>query len=155
MVHLAYFLGLRPKEISMIRLDDLAFRKGEITLKDRKNTQPVVLPLPESTIKAIAAYIIRERPKSQHRHLFLSRTAPYRPVTPGTIASSIRAAMKQAGLQASAYWLRHTHAQNLLEAGTSIYEMKEMMGHDRIDSTKKYLHIHIKLMREVLFDESL
>jgi site-specific recombinase XerD len=63
--------------------------------------------------------------------------------------------MHQAGLQASAYWLRHTYAQNLLEAGTSIYEMKEMLGHDMIDSTKKYLHIHIKLMREVLFDESL
>jgi hypothetical protein len=30
-----------------------------------------------------------------------------------------------------------------------------MLGHDRIESTKPYLHIHIKLMREVLFDETL
>jgi site-specific recombinase XerD len=42
-----------------------------------------------------------------------------------------------------------------LEAGASIYEIKEMLGHDYIDSTEKYLHIHIKLMRRVIFDEEL
>jgi len=36
----------------------------------------------------------------------------------------------------------------------SLYEIKEMMGHDSIESTRKYLHVHIKLMREVLFDET-
>jgi integrase/recombinase XerD len=55
----------------------------------------------------------------------------------------------------NAYCLRHTYAQNLLEAGVSIYEVKEMMGHDSIESTRKYLYVHTKLMREVLFDETL
>ena len=63
--------------------------------------------------------------------------------------------LHSAGLSATAYWLRHTYAQNLLEAGASIYEIKEMLGHDRIDSTRKYLSIHIQLMRKVLFDETL
>jgi site-specific recombinase XerD len=63
--------------------------------------------------------------------------------------------MRQAAPCSSAYWLRHTYAQNLLEAGVSIYEIKEMLGHDSIESTKKYLHIHIKLMRKVLFDETI
>jgi site-specific recombinase XerD len=63
--------------------------------------------------------------------------------------------MRRQGLGASAYWLRHTYAQNLLEAGASIYEIKEMLGHDSIESTKKYLHIHIALMRKVLFDETI
>ena len=63
--------------------------------------------------------------------------------------------MRQAGLNASAYWLRHTHAQNLLESGGSVFEVKEMMGHKTIESAKKYLHIHTKLMREVLFHETL
>ena len=62
--------------------------------------------------------------------------------------------MRQAAMASSAYWLRHTYAQNLLEAGASIYEIKEMLGHHSIESTKKYLHIHIKLMRKVLFDET-
>jgi len=63
--------------------------------------------------------------------------------------------MKKAGIPGSAYWLRHTYAQNLLETGVSIYEIKEMLGHDTIESTRKYLHIHTQLMREVLFDETL
>jgi len=42
----------------------------------------------------------------------------------------------------------------LLESDTSIFEIKEMLGHDKIESTKLYLHVHIKLMRKVLFDET-
>ncbi len=40
-----------------------------------------------------------------------------------------------------------------LQAGVSLFEIKELLGHDSIESTRKYLLIHIKLMREVLFDE--
>jgi len=61
--------------------------------------------------------------------------------------------MQAVGLPGTVYWLRHTYAQNLLQAGLSIYEVKEMLGHTSIESTRRYLHIHIKLMREVLFDE--
>jgi site-specific recombinase XerD len=63
------------------------------------------------------------------------------------------AAIRAAGLNGTAYWLRHTYAQNLLESGASIYQIKEMLGHDKIESTRVYLHVHIKLMRQVLFDE--
>jgi len=61
--------------------------------------------------------------------------------------------MHQINPSASVYWLRHTYAQNLLEAGVSLFEIKELLGHDSIESTRKYLLIHIKLMRKVLFDE--
>jgi site-specific recombinase XerD len=63
--------------------------------------------------------------------------------------------MRKANIAASAYWLRHTYAQNLLEQEVSIFEIKEMLGHDRIQTTHRYIHINIKLMREVLFDETL
>jgi len=155
MVHLAYTLGLRPKEISLISLDDVCFRKAELTVRERKGKNPVTLPMPEQTVKAIAAYLIGVRPKSRHRTLFLTLHAPYGPVFPATVVGAIGRAMREAGVPGSAYWLRHTYAQNLLEAGLSIYEIQLMLGHDRIESTKPYLHIHIKLMREVLFDETL
>ncbi len=38
---------------------------------------------------------------------------------------------------------------------SSIYEIKEMLGHDTIHSTQKYLSIHVDLMRKVLFHETL
>jgi len=56
-------------------------------------------------------------------------------------------------VSSTAYWLRHTYAQNLLEAGTPFFEIKEMMGHDSIETTRRYLHVHTKLMRKVLFDD--
>jgi integrase/recombinase XerD len=155
MVHLAYSLGLRPKEIRSITLDDISFSRGELTLRKRKNTNPMTLPIPEPSLKAVAAYVLKARPKSPHRHLFLSFHSPYRAMSPGTVIQHIFRAMKAAGLPSSAYWLRHTYAQNLLHTGRSIYEIKEMLGHDNIQSTKRYLHVHVELMRKVLFDETL
>ena len=76
MVHLAYSLGLRPVEISRITLDDISFKKAEITLRDRKGNNPVTLPIAEKTMKAIAAYVLKARPKSLSRHLFLTFSLP-------------------------------------------------------------------------------
>ena len=150
-----FTLGLRPKEISLISLDDIFFSKGQVSIKDRKATNPIMLPLPDITIKAIAAYIVGARPKTAQRTLFLCHRAPYRPISPPAVSMDIKSCMRKANLTSSAYWLRHTYAQNLLERGTSIFEIKEMMGHDRIQTSQCYIHIHTKLMREVLFNETL
>ena len=155
MMHLAYSLGLRRQEIALITLDDIWFSKAELTLTDRKNTHPITLPIPDATLKAVAAYRIAVRPKSKHKTLFLSLHPPYRPVNPNTMGYHIRKAMRAAGLPSTTYWLRHTYAQNLLESGASVFEIKEMLGHDDIESTKKYLRVHITLMAKVLFDETL
>jgi len=155
MVHLAYTMGLRPIEISQIRLNDVSFSQQLLSLTVRKEDNPVELPVPEHTIKAVAAYTIGSRPQSDIRTLFLTLHPPHRPMSPNTVGQHISKAMRKAGLSATAYWLRHTYAQNLLETGTSIFEIKEMLGHDKIESTKLYLHVHTKLMRKVLFDETL
>jgi site-specific recombinase XerD len=154
LVQLAYTMGLRPKEISRIRLHDISFSTQLLKIPRRKNTTPIELPMPEHTVKAVAAYVIAARPQSEHRHVFLTRLSPFRPMSPNSVARHITKAMKKASLPSTAYWLRHTYAQNLLEAGCSIFEIKEMLGHDKIESTKLYLHVHLKLMRKVLFDET-
>jgi site-specific recombinase XerD len=155
MIHLAYTLGLRPIEISTITLDDISFTEAQLELRNRKGKNPITLPLPEDAIKAIAAYLIGGRPKSQHRRLFLTVNAPHEPISANVVSHQVRTWMRRLNLSTSAYWLRHTYAQNLLEAGASIYEIKEMLGHDTFEATQRYLHIHIELMRKVLFDEEL
>jgi site-specific recombinase XerD len=155
MVHLAYSLGLRPVEISSLQLDDISFSRAQLTLKRRKNDNPLELPIPEQTLKAVVAYMVGGRPKSKDRHLFLTLCAPNGPMVPGLVGRYIQEAMRKAGLKASPYWLRHSYAQHLLSAGASIYEIKEMLGHDHIESSRKYLHIHTDLMREVIIDEPL
>jgi site-specific recombinase XerD len=154
MLYLAYTIGLRPTEISMITLDDISFKQAKITLHTRKNCKPVTLPLPEKTLKAITAYIVGARPTSKERTLFLYLKPEYKPLTGNHVAKEITRCIRRAGVNATSYCMRHTYAQNLLEQGVSIFEIKEMMGHDNIQTTQIYLHINIKLMREALFNET-
>jgi site-specific recombinase XerD len=153
-VHLAYYLGLRPIEISRITLDDISFRKGLLELKNRKNNRPLQLPIPEDTLKAITAYIVGGRPKSRDRSLFLIFWPDPKPMSANLTGFYLTKALRDAGLPGTAYWLRHTFAQNMLEAGTGIFEIKEMMGHESIESTNNYLSVHVALMRRILFDET-
>jgi len=155
MLLLSYSLGLRPIEIKRITLNDISFQRAELTITIRKTDNPAVLPLPEKTLKAIAAYVHKVRPKSPHRELFLTFDKPYRPISTNVVSHHISNTMKAAGLSASAYWLRHTYAQRLLCIGYSIYDIKEMMGHQSIQSTQRYLHVNTEHMRKVLFNETL
>jgi site-specific recombinase XerD len=155
MVHLAYTLGLRPVEISAMTLDDISFQNREIRVPRRKTNQPAILPVPETTIKATAAYVLNARPESDYREVFLTAVKPYKPISPASVICQIGKAIRKAGLSATTYWLRHSYAQHLLQIGRSIYEIKEMMGHHSIQSTQRYLHIHTDMMRKVLFDETL
>ncbi len=154
-IHLAYYLGLRPGEISSLTLDDISFKQKEIFIRSRKNYSPAHLPAPDNVIKAITAYIVGGRPESKLRILFLQLIPPYKPATSHDISRDTSELMHDSNLPSSIYWLRHSYAQSLLESGASIYEIKEMMGHKSIGSTQKYLSIHINLMREIILDETL
>jgi len=129
-VHLAYFMGLRPIEISRITLDDIAFTKGLLNLKNRKNNKPLELPIPEDTLKAITAYIIGGRPKTLYRVLFLIIWPTPTPMSANLTGYYLKKALQDARLPGTAYWLRHTFAQNMLESGAKIFEI-----HYRIHKT--------------------
>jgi site-specific recombinase XerD len=152
-VRIAIATGLRPIEIANISLDDICFKTALLTIPFRKGKNPIVLPLPEDTIKAIAAYIIGARPDINERALFLSFKSPYWPISSNTVQYLIRDLMKKANVHGTAYSLRHSFAQNLLASGASIFEVKDMMGHDVLQTTGRYLSIDTQLMRKVLFDE--
>ena len=128
MVHLVYYVGLSPGEISRIKLDDICFKKKELILPKRMENNLKILPVPEKAIKAIAAYVLKARPESKYRNLFLTLKSPYKPISPGTVTRYISKTMKQSGLLCSPYSLRHTYALNLINAGATIYESKEMQG---------------------------
>jgi site-specific recombinase XerD len=155
MAHLAYFLGLRPKEITQIRLNHIAFQKAQLDLLDRKNNTSVKLPIPERVLKAIAAYVIGGRPKSKCRRLILSHEVPYGPLSATRVSGDLGVFLRKVNVKATGYWLRHSYAQTLLQAGASLYDIKQMLGHESIEATKQYLHVHLDMMRKVLFNETL
>ncbi len=151
MIHLIYYLGLRPDEISKITLNDISFRGGVLKIHTRKGKNPTILPIPDNVLKAIAAYIIGGRPKTDSRGLFITLSPPYVLVSATSVSRYIAAHMRQINLTSSAYWLRHSFAQSMLEAGVPLHDISKMMGHECTDSTAKYISINLKLMREVLF----
>jgi site-specific recombinase XerD len=106
-------------------------------------------------IKAIAEYIIDTRPDTDQRELFLRLRPPFTPVSGQLAGKSIKLWMEHCGVKGSAYHLRHTYALNLLQSGASVFEIKEMLGHDRIQATSRYLAIETDKMREVLFHETI
>ena len=109
-------------------------RQGCVEAAQKRH--PLELPIPEKTLKALVAYMVGGRPDSKNRHLFLSLSAPHGPIVPGLVGRYIQEAMHKAGLKATPYWLRHSYAQHLLSAGASIYEIKEMLGHRHIESSR-------------------
>jgi site-specific recombinase XerD len=88
MLHLAFYLGLRPKEISLLTLDDIFFQRKEIRIPYRKNTNTTVFPLPKNAIQAISAYIINVRIKTNGRRIFYKVIPPYKKSTWGQVICS-------------------------------------------------------------------
>jgi site-specific recombinase XerD len=154
-LHLSYEFGLLPKEICMITLDDIRFSEAEINLRSRCYEYQLWLPLSDKSLKAIVFCMVKARPRNNQRALFLKLKSPYEPISPANVCSDISRLMHKVNLPSSSYWLRHTYAKNLLEQGASTFEIKEILGYERMQTAEHYLRIHVKLMRKVLFDETL
>jgi len=154
-LHLSNEFGLLPKEICMITLDDIRFGKAEINLRSRCYEFQLWFPLSENTLKAIVLYMVKARPQSDHRALFLKLKSPYEPILPSNVCGDLSRLLHKVNLSASSYWLRHTYAKNLMEQGASTFEIKQILGYESIQTAERYLRIHVKLMRKVLFDETL
>ena len=98
-VRCALDLGLRSGEVARLRLDDIDWRAGTITLRSTKGRREDMLPLPAATGEAIAAYLKHERPKTTNRAVFVRHVAPRdQPIGPDLVRKTIRQAYARAGL---------------------------------------------------------
>jgi integrase len=99
MVRCALDLGLRCGEIATLALDDIDWRAGTITLRRTKSRREDILPLLETTGRAIADYLSLERPQTHSRAVFVRRIAPCdQPLGPDCVRKAIRQAYARAGL---------------------------------------------------------
>jgi integrase len=150
-VRCALDLGLRSCEIAKLGLDDIDWRAGTITLRRTKGRREDVLPLPASTGQAIAAYLKDERPKTSHRAVFVRRYAPRdEPIGPDLVRKTIRQAYARAGLPYTrSHLLRHTMASRLLEGGSSLKEVADVLRHRSLNTTLIYAKLDSRNLREV------
>jgi integrase/recombinase XerC len=151
MVHCALDLGLRSSEVAKLGLDDIDWCAGTITLRGTKGRREDVLPLPETTGRAIADYLRFERPQTTNRSVFVRHVAPRdQPIGPDLVRKTIRQAYAGAGLPYTrAHLLRHTMASRLLEGGSSLKEVADVLRHRSLNTTRIYAKLDSKNLSAV------
>lgn len=139
-VRCALDMGLRAGEIANLSIDDIDWREGTVTLKGTKSRRQDILPLPMTTGQALADYLQHERPATASRALFLCRRELRDlPVTTHVIHNVIRRACQRAGLPGSgSHVLRHTLACRLVENGSSLKEVADVLRHRSLETTRIY-----------------
>ena len=139
-VRCALDMGLRCSEIAKLTLADIDWRAGTVTLKRTKSRRQDILPLPASTGRALADYLRHERQVTTNPAVFVRRRAPRdQPIGVDAIRRVIRDAYRRIGLTHSrTHALRHTLARRLLEHGSSLKEVADVLRHRSLNTTLIY-----------------
>lgn len=122
-------LGLRASEVARLALDDIDWRAGEMRIEGKDGRRDR-LPLPVEVGEAIAAYLHEGRPSSAARSVFLTATAPIRPLSPDGVGGLVYRACARAGVaRVGPHTLRRTLATETLHAGAPMAEVAQLLRH--------------------------
>jgi len=144
-------LGLRAKEVARLGLDDIDWRAGVMLLQSTKGRRPRQLPLTAEVGRALVRYLRHVRPTSAHREVFLSLRTDA-PLSSLAISQLIAKALRRAGItcaQPGAHLLRHTFATHLIQRGTNLKALADLLGHRRLDTTVFYTKVNLPMLAEV------
>jgi site-specific recombinase XerD len=144
--------GLRPSEIVDLTLDDIAWRKGEIRVVQRKTGQPLYLPLMDQVTTALVEYLHSRPLDLPYRQLFLRVRAPAGLLKPTAVTEAFQHWARLSGLAIpfqGSYCLRHSYAVHLLHLGISVKTIGDLLGHRVTESTEAYLRLSLEDLRGV------
>ena len=141
-------LGLRAGEAARLRLDDIDWASGHlrVTGKGREHS----LPLPVDVGQALEAWL-RLRPPAVDRAVFVRMRAPRQMMTTSGISGIIARLSDLAGIdRIYAHRLRHTAAMDVLAAGGTLTEARELLGHAFTVTTMAYAKVDLASLRELV-----
>jgi site-specific recombinase XerD len=142
-------LGLRRSEVAALHIDDIDWRASELVVAG-KGTRQDRLPLPADVGEAIASYLRRGRPASDRREVFVRARAPFDPIAPGTVASTVRRACRRAGIaEVGSHRLRHTVACQMVSAGVPLTQIAQVLRHHSLQTTATYARVDLDRLRLV------
>lgn len=145
-------LGLRSGEIVELKLDNINWEEGIITVNG-KASQNHTLPLPTLVGEAIADYLQHARPKVNVRTLFLRTLAPFTGLgAQSTIATIVRASIERAGIDPptrGAHQFRHAFASRLIQKGSSLKEIGGLLRHEHSKTTNIYAKIDMNSLHSL------
>ena len=159
---LAARTGLRPIDIAGLRLRDIDWAQGQITLTQHKTGVLLTLPLLADVGDAIADYLLHGRPDGVvDEHVFLRSQAPHVGLSPSSglywVAAAAFARTETSprnGTGQGFRVLRASFATRLLEGDTSLPVISGALGHRGITSAKHYLAADERHMRDCCLDFS-
>lgn len=135
-------LGLRAGEVAALALEDIDWRRGEITVRG-KGDRHERLPLPSDVGEAVVAYLSGSRhAAATGREVFVGTRAPHRALTRGAVTQLVARASRRCGLGTIyAHRLRHTAATAMLHAGASLQEIGQVLRHRHALTTAGYAKV--------------
>ena len=144
--------GLRRGEVERLRLDDIDWVAETLHVTRPKLRRPQCYPLSACVGDAILRYLREGRPRCAQRAVFLTIKAPFRPLSGASISAMVRMRLTRQGVklgQIGAHCLRHSCAGQLLNAGFTLKQIADHLGHRSMNSTRIYTKIDVRGLREV------
>lgn len=144
-------LGLRASEVANLDFGEFDWVNGRMTIAG-KSRREERLPLTQEIGDAILAYIERARPRIATARVFLTSTAPVRPISRITVKCIVRRALDRAGIKSAhrgAHVLRHSAATAMLRNGASLAGVGAVLRHRSPSVTALYAKVDMGLLSEI------
>lgn len=146
LIGLLYGCGLRCMEARSVRLQDLDFDRKQLKVVQGKGKKDRYVPLSGHLVRGIKKYIQAEKPKE-----YLFNGQPIERAggdfdsrySQRGVQWVIKQVAKAAGIkkEVHVHTLRHSYATHLLEDGMDIMTLRDLLGHQNIETTLEYLQI--------------
>lgn len=155
---LALRTGMRCCDIAGLTLDSIVWRRDLITIRQQKTQILLELPLTAIVGNAIYDYLIKERPKTECSHLFVTQNRPHTRLKSGSVGNVAARIMKAADIRQSRgdrkglHIFRHHLATALLGHGVPQPVISRTLGHSSPSSLEPYLRANFPHLKECAID---
>ncbi|MEM8522899.1 site-specific integrase [Flavobacterium sp. PL12] len=147
MLCLIYSCGLRCGELLALKPLNIDSKRNVILLKNAKGKKDRIVPLSPKILDMLRDYYILYKPKT---FLFEGQI-----IGNQYDARSLQLILKQAISKVkiqkpvTLHWLRHSYATHLLESGTDLRYIQELLGHNSSKTTEIYTHVSTKSIQQI------
>lgn len=146
MLMFLYACGLRRSELLALKFEHIQRERGLILVRQSKGKKDRVVTLPEPLIKALETYYRAYKPKE---YIFEGQKGGA--YSEKSLAEVLKSAVKKSGIKkpVTLHWLRHSYATHLLERGTDLRYIQELLGHSSSKTTEIYTHVSQKAIQQI------
>ncbi len=147
MLSLIYSCGLRSGELLSLKPNQIDSKRNVLLVKQSKGKKDRIVPLSNKTIEMLRKYYLMYRPTT---YLFEGQTVGER-YDERSLQRVIKKAVSLAKINkpVTLHWLRHSYATHLLEAGTDIRYIQEILGHNSTRTTEIYTHVSTRNLQQI------